>query len=359
MKSAAILFVTAVAVTSLFGQQPSAPAQHPQEPKNVLLLKGLSPTELIRTMQFMSASLGVGCDFCHVLPPNGERDFASDAKEEKKTARAMIQLVLDTNAKFFKNNTEVTCMTCHRGSPRPVGVPVLPVAQPAPAAPAETPATAQQKPAVPSRDEIVSKYAKALGNPDGKTVQTLELKGTRETSRGSAPIDVFVAPGKTRIATSTPEGEMVTVVNGNAGWMRDPKGTHAMQPMQLESTEDVLDALRLPRPSEIPADARVSKGRLNDKDVWIVTSPYRTTGRQRLYFDPQTGLLLRRMTLLQLPVGSFPQQTDFDDYRDVGGFKIPYTVTFDSADRGVSRKVRYDEVRLNPKIDDSVFVQPQ
>ena len=38
-----------------------------QEPKNVQLLKGLTPTELQRTMNMMRDALGVHCDFCHVF----------------------------------------------------------------------------------------------------------------------------------------------------------------------------------------------------------------------------------------------------------------------------------------------------
>ena len=78
-------------------------------------------------MQFMSASLGVSCDFCHVRSGN-HLDFASDDKEEKNTARQMIRLVMDTNSKFFGNRPQVSCTTCHRGSPNPVSVPLLPIA---------------------------------------------------------------------------------------------------------------------------------------------------------------------------------------------------------------------------------------
>ena len=365
MNRAATAFVILMTATTLSAQpaspQPSTP-QRPQgappELKNVQVLKGMSPGELIRAMQFMSTSLGVNCHFCHVFNAEGVGDFASDDKDEKKTGREMIKLVIDTNAKYFHGNTVVSCNTCHRGSPDPVGVPALPVSAPQPR-PEPAPATSAEKPAMPTRDDIVSRYAKALGNIDQKALASIELKGTREMPRGTVPIDVMMTGGKVRVATTMPEGEMVNVVTADGGWARDARGTRAMPPMQLEGTRTVLDALRLPLPADIPADARVGRDRVGDRDAWVLTSPYATTGRQRLYFDAGTGLLVRRLTLTSTPVGRIPQQTDFDDYRDVGGFKLPFTVRFDSVDRNASRAVHYTEIRPNATIDEKVFVQPQ
>ena len=44
--------------------------------------------------------------------------FEKDDKPQKQTARKMIQLVRDTNAKLG-GTARVTCFTCHRGQTRP------------------------------------------------------------------------------------------------------------------------------------------------------------------------------------------------------------------------------------------------
>lgn len=366
MKPAAIALVTLLSGTIVSAQPQPAPPNPPAQQaarqlKNVQVLKDMSPAEVVRAMQFMSASLGVGCEFCHVFKPGGERDFASDDKEEKRTGREMIKLVMDTNAKYFNNHTVVSCTTCHRGSPHPVSVPVLPLAASAHTDDhvREAAAAAEPRPVTPTRDELVARYAKALGNID-PMVKSIELKGTRDVERGgSVPINVVMANGNTRISSTTPEGEMVNVVTTTGGWARDPRGTRAMPPMQLEGTRQMLDALRLPLPSEIPAEGRVGKDRVKDHEVWVLTSPVGSTGRQRLYFDAGTGLLVRRLTLVSMPVGNVPQQTDFDDYRDVGGFKLPFLVELASVDRNMSRTIHYTEITPNAKIDEKVFVQPQ
>ncbi len=82
--------------------------------KNIQLLKGL-PSERINKIMFaFKESLGVECTYCHV--PD---QFEKDDKPTKQTARKMITLVRETNAKMGSVG-RVSCLTCHRGQPKPV-----------------------------------------------------------------------------------------------------------------------------------------------------------------------------------------------------------------------------------------------
>src|SRR5579864_3930367 len=85
--------------------------------KNLQVLKDIPPDQLIPAMQFISASLGVECEFCHV------RDaFDKDDKQSKQTARRMIQMMFTIDADQFHGERAVTCYTCHRGSAKPVSI---------------------------------------------------------------------------------------------------------------------------------------------------------------------------------------------------------------------------------------------
>ena len=86
------------------------------------MLNGLPQSQLIPVMNFMSASLGVRCTYCH-MNKDGKWDFVSDEKPEKNTAREMIKMVLAVNKDTFRGNTEVSCYTCHRGRTNPASVP--------------------------------------------------------------------------------------------------------------------------------------------------------------------------------------------------------------------------------------------
>jgi photosynthetic reaction center cytochrome c subunit len=84
-----------------------------QKYKNIQLLKGIPSERLTKIMFAFKASLGVDCTYCHI-----KDQFEKDDKPQKQTARKMIQLVRDTNAKLG-SMTRVTCFTCHRGQTRP------------------------------------------------------------------------------------------------------------------------------------------------------------------------------------------------------------------------------------------------
>ena len=111
--------------------------------KNLKVLPADMPrAQLLATMKFFSQSLGVRCTFCHVGTegqPLSTFDFASDAKQEKSTARKMLAMVHRINREDFGitdfSKVKVTCFTCHRGSQHPeTQVPPTPPAA-APGAP--------------------------------------------------------------------------------------------------------------------------------------------------------------------------------------------------------------------------------
>ena len=84
-----------------------------QKYKNIQLLRGIPSERLLKVMFAFKSSLGVDCTYCHI-----KDQFEKDDKPQKQTARKMIQLVRDTNAKLGGVG-RVTCFTCHRGQTRP------------------------------------------------------------------------------------------------------------------------------------------------------------------------------------------------------------------------------------------------
>ena len=126
------LFVVAVLAASALGlKQGKAQAPHaapgPVSPanasdkkaeeqfKNIQVLKGIPAEQLIPTMQFITAPLGVECEFCHE-----PKAFEKDDKKTKQTARKMMEMMFAINKDNFEGHREVTCYSCHRGNAPPL-----------------------------------------------------------------------------------------------------------------------------------------------------------------------------------------------------------------------------------------------
>ena len=307
-------------------------------PKNVQLLKGLTPMQLDRTMEFIRASLGVNCFYCHVGGEGQKWDPASDDKPAKVTARKMIGMTMEMNAKFFEGRTEVTCNSCHRGSTRPVAQPILPQARPAQTVPKP------ERPVLPSRDEVVAKYAAAVGKIDEKKLENVAMKGTRESSDGKS-VDVQYVQHSDKIVVTT--ADRTQEITPTAGVVRDKDGDHPIDAGQLEYYKEQIEAFRFIMPRDIPSDARViRKEKIDDHETYVVR------GRKTLfYFDTQSGLLLRRVTFMDTPVGAAPLRTNYSDYREVDGMKLPFTLSLESVDPFIELTRKYSEIHVGVKSD--------
>lgn len=107
--------------------QPST-AQVPDKFTNLKVLpKDITKQQLVSTMRGFSFALGVRCQHCHVEKKGAQKsetDFAADDKEEKKTARLMLEMVGGINRDYLAKLSrtpavEAQCVTCHHGLAKP------------------------------------------------------------------------------------------------------------------------------------------------------------------------------------------------------------------------------------------------
>jgi Photosynthetic reaction centre cytochrome C subunit len=98
---------------------PSAKTQTARQRfKNIKVLKNMPADQLLPAMQGINASLGVRCDFCHVVNPD-HTGFERDDKPTKRIARQMMVMTGDLNAHQKILEHKATCYMCHHGHPEP------------------------------------------------------------------------------------------------------------------------------------------------------------------------------------------------------------------------------------------------
>jgi hypothetical protein len=333
-----------------------------QTRKNIQVLTGLPDSQLVPVMNYMGSSLGVKCTYCHVNK-DGKWDFPSDEKPEKGTAREMIKMVQGINKANFKGNPAVGCFTCHRGRNEPPRVPQLPIATPTPFAEAAKTGPPPPVQAPPNADQILAKYTEALGGAAAiEKMKTRSMKGTWLTSNGIAlGYEVYqIAPDRIYTVLNTPkQGVIERGFNGSVGWERGQRGLRELEGVelfQLKRYPDLFHDIRLQGQF-----TRLSFGGLDNidgKKVYVLRGNGVDGKGERLFFEVQTGLLLRRITSTPTMVGVIPEQVDYEDYRDVDGLKLPFTIRTTSIDSFYNSTRTFTEIKLNVPIDETKFNMP-
>jgi hypothetical protein len=341
----------------------AGPKTAEQQFKNIQTLKGIPADQLIPTMQFITASLGVECEFCHV-----QGAFEKDDKKPKQTARKMMEMMFAINADNFDRHREVTCYSCHRGSRDPIAVPVvmteeLQNAMGGPSMPGskQSEGDANGKEAAgPAAEQLIEKYLRASGGAAAiDKVTSRVMKGTIDVGGKSIPIDIYSKDPDMRISfTHMPEGDSVTAFNGHEGWL----GT-AGRPLREMHGGDVDGA-------SIDADLHLASHlksmfsevkthgteKIGDIDTYAVVGQREGKPPIRLYFDQQTGLLVRMVRFGDTALGLLPTQIDYADYRDVDGVKTPFRWTL--ARPSGRFTIQVTDVKQNVPVDDAKFVKP-
>src|SRR5215217_3380741 len=353
-------------------------AQAPQEKtveqveKNIKVLTGMPQSQLIPVMNFFAASMGRRCNYCHINN-QGQWDYASDAKPEKTTARDMVKLVMDINKTTGRLQLDpVSCYTCHRGRTSPQSIPALPLPLPSPntgGTGGPTPGASPQAspvatPAIPSADEIFSKYAAALGGQTAiDKLKSRTAKGTVTQANGNSfQFELSqAAPDKFYLLVMTQQGTIERGFNGQVGWEKTARGVREVTSAELinfKAANGLFSLLKLKEQYSRPP--RVRKDKLGDRDVYILDGTTTPARRMRLYFDAASGLLLRRTTTMPTIIGIIPDQIDLEDYREAEGLKFPFEARAAILEVGNPTSTRtFTELKLNVPVDDSKFNMPQ
>jgi hypothetical protein len=324
--------------------------------KNIQVLKGMPAKDLHMVMHFMRASLGVRCSFCHVHDDKTNKwIWESDDKEEKGTARKMINMVKGINTEFFEGNNAVSCITCHNGHTNITRTPPLPQVNPAPG-------KEGRDTTLPTAESVIDSYNKSLGDVSKiKKASSRYSKGTLTASNGKVfDIDIYQQPSNKYFqSVKTPDGTDMMGFDGVTGWEKGPRGSEELDGYELANIKNYADFI-----GDFDLSGRYSKMQVigkdtvNGKTAYVVRASVDSLKSERLYFDTDSGLLLRRKIFNLSIIGNIPQQTDYSDYRQVDGLMISFTVHYSYLDPFIETERKYSEIKLNVPLDGISFSKP-
>jgi hypothetical protein len=245
----------------------------------------------------------------------------------------------------------------------------------------------KQVPGLPSAGEIIDKYINAIGGADRlANIKSYVAHGASVGFGGfggGGNVQLF-AEFPDRRATfidfpNSPErGNSIRTYNGSVGWLEAPLTVipeYELMGSDLDGArldaqlsfpgqiKQVLGDLRtsmpvtitdLPGPSSQTAKESEALGQERLVNVVQGTGPHGLLAT--LYFDKESGLLLRVVRYGKSPIGRAPTQIDYGDYRDVGGIKMPFRILF--AWLGGRDAIQLSQVQTNVSIDAAKFGRP-
>jgi photosynthetic reaction center cytochrome c subunit len=371
--------------------------------KKIEVMKGIPADQIHPAMEYITTALGVGCGYCHVIG-----HFDQDDKREKHVARSMIQMTMALDNTVFDGKRELTCYTCHRGAAKadttllltgdklpaePTAKEIFPSLalknftnlEPA-MSPSKAPATIMSGPApapkpavatpLPSVESVFSKYEQALGGEAAVSkIASLSFKGTADMlvppppgppggppppppMMGTVPAEHYVKAPKGVISVTFPGRPTVSMgFDGMIGWhntpIREDTGDELRMLVDLGEKFPGLEFRK--DHTNVQVDAMEKIG---DRDTYRVVGT-RKDGFvviDRINFDAETGLLVKSYTTMQSVIGAFPEDTFYEDYRDVSGVKVPFTMRVLSAEG--NRTYKWSQVDANAPVEDARFTKP-
>jgi outer membrane lipoprotein-sorting protein len=185
------------------------------------------------------------------------------------------------------------------------------------------------------------------------------MKGTITFGDRNVPIDIFSKDPDKRISfTHTPDGDSVTAFDGHEGWLGFPgRPVREMHGPDIDAAAMDADLHFATHLKGMFSEAQVrGTEKIGDHDAYLVIGRREGKPPLRLYFDEQSGLLVRLVRYGETPLGRLPTQIDYADYREAGGVKIPFRWTL--ARPGGRFTIQVSEVKENVPVDDSKFAKP-
>ncbi len=364
--------------------------------KNIQVLNGMPADQMLTTMRFIRASLGVACTWCHVEPREGEaKPDATAAKNQaarvypgwwadepareidtprKQIARKMMRMTAAMNKENFGGSNVITCFTCHRGNLHPAANYEASLVGGTPMGAASGGSDAVSGV---SADAVLDKFIAAIGGSAAQNVSSRVFKGHVQynglisdrgaTARTPPPYEVEIsekAPGMRAVVTHEGNG-VVRSYSGDKGWQQgrisnDPRH----QPRDMRDSE--LGNTKLEDPyffagqlKQLVTGLRVARAeKIDGKETYVVAGRTQALPEVNLYFDRESGMLVRIISLTQGLFGRLPVQLDYSDFRDVDGVKVPFHWVNKDIAEGNSFTYQADSVQQNVPVEETRFVRP-
>jgi len=213
-------------------------------------------------------------------------------------------------------------------------------------------------------DQIFDKYIEALGGQAHlDQVTSYAANGTFEMTNVAekGTFEIFGKdPNKSLVVIEFPRaGTFKKGFDGETRWIQNPRASTSNEtPEDLANVERDAEIYRAGKLRQLFQSTKLEgKARLNGRDVYIIEAKPSKGPAEKMFFDLQSGLLLRWDMVRNTADGSnLFVKVHLDDYREVDGVKLPFTIRYSFESFGIT--LRIDDLKHNVPLDDALFIEP-
>ncbi|MEO5860162.1 MAG: hypothetical protein ABIR33_14585 [Pyrinomonadaceae bacterium] len=217
---------------------------------------------------------------------------------------------------------------------------------------------------LPSSKDVVDKYVKAIGGRDALLKHKSRYQtGTIELSpmgiKGT--VESFSRSDNRSLTKVSLDGigDILDGYDGTTAWTSNPvQGNRVKAGTELEQSKRQSSFAREVNMDKIYTSLTVKNvEKVGDRDAYVVVASTTGLPDDILYFDTESGLMLRSDGIVLAPEGQQATTTFYEDYREVDGIKSAHKIRAKTPAFEITTIV--SEIKYDVAIEDSKFVQPK
>lgn len=219
--------------------------------------------------------------------------------------------------------------------------------------PVEKPATKKEAPAGITAKTVFENYLKAIGGEKAvSTVKTLAMTGTTTVPQAPGPL-TFTSKldSKGKMMVSLAMGTMnlmKQVVNEKGAYIEQQgqrKNLEGADLADMKANAAPFEELQLVKRTDLKIEGIEP---VNGSDAYVIKD-----GKTTYYYDVKSGLKTAKGKVREQDGKSSAQITNFNDYREVKGIKVPFNLV---QNVGFELDIKMSEIKINEGVSEKDFL---
>ncbi|MFG4001227.1 M16 family metallopeptidase [Flavobacterium aquidurense] len=219
--------------------------------------------------------------------------------------------------------------------------------------PVEKPATKKEAPAGITAKTVFENYLKAIGGEKAvSTVKTLAMTGTTTVPQAPGPL-TFTSKldSKGKMMVSLAMGTMnlmKQVVNEKGAYIEQQgqrKNLEGADLADMKANAAPFEELQLVKRTDLKVEGIEP---VNGSDAYVIKD-----GKTTYYYDVKSGLKTAKGKVREQDGKSSAQITNFNDYREVKGIKVPFNLV---QNVGFELDIKMSEIKINEGVSEKDFL---